>query len=132
MPAEPEKVAAARAAYPTAEVVRDAVEVFKALASPVRLSLLHALTHDELTVGDLARSLDLSLSVTSHQLAVLRHLKLVEGRDEGRLTFYRCTDRKVSHLVHDCLERVGELLGMPHPKLHGRRRSGSPSKRTRS
>lgn len=101
------KVRATRTQLPADEALRDAVEVFKALANPVRLSILHALAHQELSVGDLARALDLSLSVASHQLSLLRRLKLVEGRDEGRLTFYRATDRTVSHLVHDCLAHVG-------------------------
>ena len=108
------KVAVARRGLPSADVVRDAVEVFKALASPVRLSLMHALAHEELTVGDLARTLGLSLSSASHQLALLRRLKLVQGRDVGRLTFYRAVDREVGHLVHDCLEHVGRNLGTPH------------------
>jgi ArsR family transcriptional regulator len=105
------RVEAARAGLPEAEVLRDASEVFKALASPARLSILHALTHDELSVGDLARALDLSLSVTSQQLSVLRRLKLVAGRDEGRLTFYRVIDDLVGHLVHDCLVHVERGLG---------------------
>jgi DNA-binding transcriptional ArsR family regulator len=111
---EPAKVAATRSALPAGEVARDAVEIFSALANPVRLSILHALAHDEMSVGDLARALELSLSVASHQLSILRRLKLVRGRDEGRLTFYRASDPKVSHLVHDCLEFVSERLGLPH------------------
>lgn len=91
------------------------------LANPVRLSLMHALTHDELTVGDLARALGLSLSATSHQLALLRRMRLVESRDEGRLTHYRAKDDFVGHLVHDCLAHVGARLGVraaPHHHLH--------------
>jgi DNA-binding transcriptional ArsR family regulator len=105
------RVAAARAGLPAEDVLRFAAEVFKALASPVRLAIVHALAHDELSVGDLARALDLSLSVASQQLSVLRRLKLVAGRDEGRLTFYRVIDDQVGHLVHDCLAHVERGLG---------------------
>lgn len=131
-----EKVAAARAGLPAEEVVRDAVEVFKVLSSPVRVCMMHALAHDELSVGDLARALDLSLSVASHQLALLRRMKLVAARGEGRLTFYRATDDFVGHLVHDCLAHVGERLAVPGKSHHHAHRvspaSGSQERATKA
>ena len=92
---------------PSENALLSAVEVFKALGNPQRLSIIHALTHDELSVGELARTLGFSLTVTSQHLAILRRLRLVQGRDDGRLTFYRVIDGVVSHLVHDCLEHCG-------------------------
>lgn len=117
------KVASARAALPADEVVRDAVEVFKVLASPVRVRMLHALAHDEINVGDLARVLDLSLSVASHQLALLRRMRLVSWRNEGVLTFYRATEEFVGHLVHDCLAHVEERFEPPGEKHHHKHRA---------
>jgi len=116
-----EKVSGAREGLPVPAVLGEAAEVFRLLANPIRLSLMHALAHAELTVGDLARALDLSLSATSHQLALLRRMRLVASRDEGRLTHYRLTDEFVGHLVHDCLAHVGERLGWqsgPHHHAH--------------
>jgi len=115
------KVRATREGLPISAVLQEAAEVFRLLANPVRLSLMHALAHDELTVGDLAHALDLSLSATSHQLALLRRVRLVASRDEGRLTYYRATDEFVGHLVHDCLAHVGKRLGWqsgPHHHAH--------------
>jgi DNA-binding transcriptional ArsR family regulator len=112
------KVKAARDGLPAREVLGEAAEVFRLLANPVRISLMHALAHDELTVGDLARALNLSLSVASHQLAHLRRMRLVASRDEGRLTYYRATDALVGHLVHDCLAHVGERLGREIARHH--------------
>jgi ArsR family transcriptional regulator len=123
------KVEAARAGLPEADVLRDASEVFKALASPVRLSIVHALAHDELSVGDLARALDLRLSVASQQLSVLRRLKLVAGRDAGRLTFYRVIDSQVEHLVHDCLHHVER--GLDRPASHRPPRAKTARRRRR-
>jgi DNA-binding transcriptional ArsR family regulator len=120
-----QKVRAARRGLPAPEVLTGATEVFRLLANPVRLSLMHALAHDELTVGDIAHALDLSLSVTSHQLALLRRMLLVASRDEGRLTYYRVTDVFVGHLVHDCLAHVDDALDRRSPHHHPRRRSRS-------
>lgn len=111
---------ATRDGRPAPEVLADAAEVFRLLANPVRLSLIHALAHAELTVGDLARALSLSLSGTSHQLALLRRRRLVATRDEGRLTYYRATDEFVGHLVHDCLAHVAQVLGRESPPHHHR------------
>jgi ArsR family transcriptional regulator len=103
------KVTKARhASYlPPEDALLSAVEVFKALGNPQRLSIIHALTHDELSVTELARALGLRLTVASQHLAILRRLRLVQGRDDGRLTFYRVIDDTVTHLVHDCLEHCG-------------------------
>ena len=134
-------MAAVQRLRPAEQVLRDATEVFKALASSVRLSIVHALAHDELSVGDLARVLDLSLSVASQQLSVLRRLKLVAGRDDGRLTFYRVIDDLVGHLVHDCLAHAEAKLDTPardldppHPddapaRARGRAKSAARVKR---
>jgi len=121
------KLAAAIASLPAAEVLRDATEVFKALANPIRLSIMHALSHEELSVGDLSRALELSISATSQQLSVLRRLKLVAGRDEGRFTFYRVIDELVGHLVHDCLAHVG-LHEASHVSERPKRASKAPGK----
>jgi DNA-binding transcriptional ArsR family regulator len=129
-----QKVRAARNGLPAPEVLREATEVFRLLANSVRLSLMHALAHDELTVGDIAHALDLSLSVTSHQLALLRRMRLVTSRDEGRLTYYRATDEFVGHLVHDCLAHADESLDRrprhhhPHRLPRSRGKSARPAR----
>src|ERR1700730_1303093 len=102
-PFEAAKVKATIAGLPVDDVVRDAAEVFKALANPTRIRIMHALAHGELCVGDLARALALSMSALSHQLGLLRRMKLVAAREDGRQTFYRVVDHFVGNLVHDCL-----------------------------
>lgn len=100
------KVKTTAAGLPPVQVVYDACEVFKALTNPTRLRIMHALTHEELCVGDLARALELAMSALSHQLALLRRMRLIAARDEGRQTFYRVHDHFVGSLVHACLAHV--------------------------
>ena len=66
---------------------------FKALADPTRVRMLHALSHAELCVGDLAAVLEMSESAVSHQLRLLRSLRVVRARWRSRST---CTSRKAS------------------------------------
>ena len=101
------KVKRIRDGTPAEDVVTDAVEVLKGVANPNRLRILHALAHDELCVGDIAQAFGLSMSVVSHQLSILRRLKLVAAREAGRQTYYRVIDEFVGELVHDCLAHVG-------------------------
>lgn len=113
------KVDKLRSELPTEDATTEAVEVFLALSNPLRLRLVHALAHDELCVGDLAHALGLSMSAVSHQLAFLRHLKLVAAREDGRKSYYRVIDTFVAHLVHDCLDHVaGTRPGTPHRHPH--------------
>jgi ArsR family transcriptional regulator len=111
------RVRSARGHLPAPEALASAVEVFKALGNAPRLSIIHALSHEEMSVGDLAHALDMSLTLVSQHLAILRRLALVAGRDEGRLTFYRVIDGVVNHLVHDCLEHVGAGERRAHRRM---------------
>jgi DNA-binding transcriptional ArsR family regulator len=114
-----DKVRTAREELPDDEALQDAVEVFKSLANPTRLRIVHALAHAEITVGDLAHAFGLTLSAVSHQLAVLRRLKLVAAREEGRQTFYRVTNPFVAHLVHDSLAHAeASGTGARHHHTH--------------
>jgi ArsR family transcriptional regulator len=65
-----------------------------------------ALAAADLCVCDLAATLGLSESATSHQLRVLRELGLVRSRREGRLVYYALDDAHVRLLYHQALDHV--------------------------
>ena len=81
--------------------------IFKALADPTRVRILHALSHAELCVGDLAAVLEMTESAVSHQLRLLRGLRVVRGRREGKLIFYTLDDEHVTRLFQLSLEHLG-------------------------
>ena len=65
--------------------------------------------------------LGLSMSALSHQLGLLRRVKLLAAREDGRQTFYRVVDHFVGNLVHDCLshaESAGQKSRPGHPHPH--------------
>ena len=82
-------------------------ETFKALADPTRVRILHALSHAELCVRDLALLLGMSESAVSHQLRMLRNLHIVRSRRDGKLVFYTLDDDHVIRLFQLSLEHVG-------------------------
>jgi DNA-binding transcriptional ArsR family regulator len=91
-------------------------ETFRALGDPTRVRVLDALSRAELCVCDLATLLGLSESATSHQLRLLRSLRLVRTRRAGRMVFYALDDDHITRLFAQGLEHVEEGL---HPKRRG-------------
>lgn len=78
-----------------------------ALSSSTRIRALFALLEaGELPVGELAKSVRMSESATSHQLRVLRDLGLVTRRREGRRSFYSLADDHLGVLLRESLYHV--------------------------
>ena len=58
-------------------------ETFRALGDGTRVRILDALSRAELCVGDLAELVGLSESAVSHQLRLLRGLRLIRSAPRG-------------------------------------------------
>jgi len=102
-----------RAALVDPDTVSGLADIFRALGDPTRVRILDALTHGELCVCDLAAVLALSQSAVSHQLRLLRGLRLVRARREGRMVFYALDDRHVTDLLGEGLKHVREAVARP-------------------
>jgi len=113
-----------RAALVPEDTVTALADIFSGLGDPTRVRILDALSHGELCVCDLAAVLSLSQSAVSHQLRLLRGLRLVRSRREGRMVFYALDDRHVVDLLGEGLKHVTEALARPAKRLtSGRQRS---------
>lgn len=97
---------AARKAMLDEEIVLKLAGTFKALGDPTRVRILHALSERELCVCDLATLLAMTPSAVSHQLSLLRHLRLVRPRKSGRVVYYSLDDDHVVDLFQRGLEHV--------------------------
>ena len=88
---------------PTRSLSRDEAgelaETLKALASPSRLRLLVELLEGERTVEQLAAAAELGPSATSHHLRILRALRLVRPRRDGRHVSYALHDHHIADLL---------------------------------
>jgi ArsR family transcriptional regulator, lead/cadmium/zinc/bismuth-responsive transcriptional repressor len=103
-----DRVAAVQRRMPAAAGFRHLAEIFSALGDPTRLRVLFALARQELCVCDLSTLLGVSVSAVSHQLRLLRGLRLVKFRREGRLAYYSLDDHHVAALLEMGLEHVGD------------------------
>jgi ArsR family transcriptional regulator, lead/cadmium/zinc/bismuth-responsive transcriptional repressor len=97
-----------RAALVMPEAVQGLADTFSALGDPTRVRILDALSHGELCVCDLAAVLRLSQSAVSHQLRLLRGLRLVRPRREGRVVFYDLDDQHIISIFRQTLQHVEE------------------------
>ena len=92
----------------TTEKAQQMAQFFGAMADPHRLKLLSALSKAELCVCDLAAVVKMSESAVSHQLRLLRNLRLVKHRREGRNVFYSLADAHIANLYREVAEHLDE------------------------
>jgi ArsR family transcriptional regulator, lead/cadmium/zinc/bismuth-responsive transcriptional repressor len=83
-------------------------EFFNLLGDPNRLRILSILAKQELCVCDIAGTLEMSDSAVSHQLRILRALRLVCYQKRGRKVFYHLLDRHVLDLYRSVAEHLDE------------------------
>ena len=78
-------------------------EMFRVLGDTTRLRILLACaeSHGEVAVGDIARSLNLSQSLVSHHLRLLRAARLAHGERRGRNVYYSLADAHVRRMIAD-------------------------------
>ena len=90
------------------EAVGALAETFRVLGDPTRVRILDALSGGELCVCDIASLAGISESAVSHQLRLLRGMRLVRYRRSGRLVFYALDDHHIIELLRQGLTHVQE------------------------
>lgn len=88
------------------ETVEEVSQIFKVLADPTRIRILYLLSQEECSVTHIAEVLELSQSAVSHQLSLLRTLRLVKFRREGHTYYYTCDDDHVINLLTQTIRHI--------------------------
>lgn len=83
-------------------------ETFRLLGDPSRLKILLSCMPGPISVGDIAEKLDLSLSLVSHHLRLLRGARLVKGERQAKQIFYEIADQHVSQVLQDMATHISE------------------------
>ena len=106
-------------------------DFFKALAHPLRISILDALREGELTVNEISQRFDIEPANASQQLAVLRNKNIVAARKEGASVYYSVSDGTIFKLLDVAREifnhqlvgvrSILEEIGMQTPEKATRR-----------
>ena len=83
-------------------------ELFKVFGDSSRIKILYALFEKELGVGDIADTIDMTISAVSHQLRILKQNHLVKSRREGKSIFYSLDDDHVYKILAMGKEHIEE------------------------
>src|SRR5262245_54207993 len=89
-------------------------ETFKVLGDITRVRILDAISRTELCVGDIATLLGLTDSAVSHQLRLLRGMRLVRPRRAGQMIFYALDDHHIVELFDQGFKHVEDRHAAGH------------------
>ena len=93
---------------PSDDKIYDLAELFKVFGDSTRTKILSALEISPLCVCDIASCLNMTKSAVSHQLRILRQVKLVKSKKNGKEVIYSLDDNHVS-LIFECgLNHINE------------------------
>lgn len=81
------------------EVYEKNAEIYKLLANPKRLEILNIIKNKEATVDQISETMGIRKANTSQHLAILRFLKVVKVRRNGKNAFYKIANPR---LVEPC------------------------------
>lgn len=95
----PETVARAQAALEDEATYIQLAELFGAMADNTRAKIIHTLARQELCTCDLAAVVGITDSGASQHLRVLRALRLVKARRQGKYVYYSLDDAHVALLL---------------------------------
>jgi len=82
----------------------------RAMGTPLRLRLLHALEGRELSVGRLVEEVGSQQATVSNQLRVLWHAGLVSRRREGSVVYYGLADARVMEICRTMCHTLSGAL----------------------
>lgn len=93
---------------PDEELLKELADFYKVFGDSTRIKILCVLLESEMCVCDLAEVLKMTQSAISHQLRVLKQMKLVKNRREGKTVFYSLADGHIQTIINQGMEHITE------------------------
>ena len=90
------------------EDVAQLADMFRLMGDASRLRIIVACLREPISVGDIAAQLDLSPSLVSHHLRLLRAARVLKGERRGKQMFYSACDAHIECVITDMMAHVGE------------------------
>lgn len=92
----------------TDNFVAKLADLFRLLGDATRLRIVLACLDTPIAVNDIANKLELSNSLVSHHLRLLRAARIVKADRHGKQVFYAAADQHISGILADMLEHIAE------------------------
>jgi DNA-binding transcriptional ArsR family regulator len=88
-------------------------ETTKALADPIRRSILNLLKKGPMTAGEIEQQFEVTFASISRHLSVLKDADLIRDRREGKYIYYELN----ASILEEVLLWIYELKGEKHEKI---------------
>ncbi len=93
---------------PDEEQLLNLAEFYKVFGDSTRIKILYVLSQSEMCVCDIATLLQMGQSAISHQLRMLKQMRLVKFRRDGKTVFYSLADGHIETILAQGMEHIGE------------------------
>lgn len=93
---------------PEENILKDLADFYKVFGDVTRIRILYVLLHHEVCVCHLAELLGMTQSAISHQLRVLKQMKLVKNRRDGKIVYYSLADDHIQTIINQGMEHIAE------------------------
>jgi DNA-binding transcriptional ArsR family regulator len=94
--------------YQLRSAIAQLADLFHLLGDPTRLRIVLACMPAPIAVSEIAATLELSGSLVSHHLRLLRAARIVKSERQGKQVFYSAADAHISGVLNDMLEHIAE------------------------
>ncbi|MDK2965810.1 MULTISPECIES: metalloregulator ArsR/SmtB family transcription factor [Lacrimispora] len=95
-------------AMPKEQQLMDLADFFKIFGDPTRVRILYVLSQSQMCVCDIANLLQMGQSAISHQLRILKQMRLVKFKREGKTVFYSLADGHIETILAQGMEHISE------------------------
>ena len=92
------------------DIVVQLADLFRLMGDPTRLRIILTCLNDPISVGDIAARLELSSSLVSHHLRLLKAARVLRAERRGKQVFYSALDEHIRCVIDDMVAHVGEPL----------------------
>ena len=90
--------------------------MFRLMSDPSRLRIILACLHEPRSVSVMAEQLNLSASLVSHHLRLLRAGRLIQSQRRGNRVYYLVTDEHIRRTLTDMVDHVAETESDDEPE----------------
>lgn len=93
-----------KAATPSEDVIKRQSAFLKAISDPARVKIIYALKDGELCNCDLMETMQMSQTVVSHHLKILKYAGVISDRRSGKWIYYALCDRIALQILDALIE----------------------------
>ncbi len=93
---------------PAEDLIRELADFYKVFGDVTRIKILYALAQSEACVCAIAEVIGMTQSAVSHQLRMLKQMKLVKNRRDGKTVYYSLADAHIQAILSQGMEHIEE------------------------